>query len=141
MRKLLAALGVGALVAVVPTVAANASTVHSPRNAITFSTVVCLLPGHSAQSLERWVVNAHAADPAPAKVYDFYNPSNNTLQALFQPFTLTIWVNGQVESTFVRKQAPPAGSSVDQCEGTTTLNTPGGPVTISFLTFGRYLPA
>ena len=137
MRKLLSALGVGALMAVVPAVAANASTVHSGNNAIVFSFVQCLPPGHSSPSFLRFVVNANAADPAPAKVYSFFDQSDTTLLGLFQPTTLTIWVNGQVESTFVKNHVPP-GVFLDQCSGTTTINTPQGPATLSFLADGYF---
>jgi hypothetical protein len=79
----------------------------------------------------------NAADPAPVKEYSAYDPTSTTLLGFFVPTDLTIWVNGQVESHYVKKGGPP-NQFIDECSDGITLNTPNGPVTISFVALGYH---
>jgi hypothetical protein len=99
-------------------------------------------PTHSPSSLTFENVECLGLVGQPALVTDFVVVGNgngiaHTGAGIFTPIVLDVTVNGEAEPT-VQKGNP--DNAEWECSGTTSFDTPGGPVTISFVADGVFHP-
>ena len=117
--------GAAAAAAVVAIAAPAGAAPSSSPNSLTFEGVECLgLVGQPALATDFVVVGqgngiAHAG------------------AGIFTPIVLDVTVNGEADPT-VKKGNPDHAEW--ECSGTTSFDTPGGPVTISFVALGVFHP-